>query len=226
MNNPSCINPSEVSDVECFELIRQGKWCNANVYRFEKSNRVLVRKGFCFRSFLIRWSIGVFLTRRETRALQKLSGVSGIPCEVKRCYAYCLHYRYMDGETLGSISNQQRKLPVSYFIEAEKLLAEMHGRKIVHLDLRRGDNWIVRSCGKPGIIDFQSAIPVALLPRNLQQKLCDIDYSGLYKFWDRLCDEPLDLERQALLDRVNRVRKFWVFKGYAFQKFKSKRVAG
>ena len=228
MNRTTSTNPQEhpfegMTDVGWFELMRQGKWANANVYRFKKSDQDLVRKGFCFRSFLIRWSIGIFLTRREARALRKLSGVSGIPDEVKQCCAYCLRYRYMDGETLGSVSNQKKKLPRSYFLEAEKLLAEMHSRQIAHLDLRRGDNWIVRTDGKPGIIDFQSAILITLLPEKLQQKLYDIDYSGLYKFWNRLCEEPLDPERQALLNRVNRTRKLWIFKGYAFQKSKSQK---
>jgi len=207
-------------DIEWSELMHQGKWANANVYRFRKKGQCLVRKGFCFRSFLIRWSIGTFLTHREARALRKLSGISGIPDEVRQCCAYCLRYRYMDGETLGSLSNQKKKLPQNYFLEAEKLLTEMHSRKIVHLDLRRGDNWIVRTDGNPGIIDFQSATLIAFLPEKLQQKLYDIDYSGLYKFWVRLCEEPLDPERQALLNRVNRTRKLWIFKGYAFQKFK------
>lgn len=213
----------EMTDVEWFELMHQGKWANANVYRFSKSGRILVRKGFCLRSFLVRWSIGVFLTRREAAVLRKLSGEPGIPDEIKQCCAYCLRYRYMDGETLGSVSNQNKKLPQSYFLEAEKLLAKMHQRRIAHLDLRRGDNWIVRADGKPGIIDFQSAILIPLLPEKLQQKLYDIDYSGLYKFWVRLCDKPLDPERQALLDRVNRTRKLWIFKGYAFQKSKSQK---
>lgn len=214
----------EMTDVEWFELMHQGKWANANVYRFSKSGRDLVRKGFCFRPFLVRWSIGAFLTRREAKALRRLSGVPGIPHEIKQCCAYCLRYRYMDGETLGQVSNQKKKLPESYFLEAEKLLVEMHSRKIAHLDLRRGDNWIVRADGKPGIIDFQSATRIVLLPKKLQQKLYAIDYSGLYKFWSRLCEEPLDPERQAVLGRVNRTRKLWIFKGYAFQKALQKRV--
>ncbi len=213
----------ERTDVEWFELMHPGKWANANVYRFNKSGRNMVRKGFCLRSFWIRWSIGFLLTRREAAALRRLSGVSGIPDEVKQCCAYCLRYRYMDGETLGSISSQKKKLPKSYFLEAEKLLAEMHHRRIAHLDLRRGTNWIVRADGKPGIIDFQSATLITLLPEKLQQKLYDIDYSGLYKFWNRLCEEPLDPERQALLDRVSQMRKLWIFKGYAFQKLRSRK---
>lgn len=214
-------NPFEgMTDVQWFELMHQGKWANANVYQFKKLDRILVRKGFCFRSFLIRWSIGTLLTRREATALRRLSGIAGIPDEVKQCCAYCLRYRYMDGETLGTVSNQKKKLPRSYFLEAEKLLEEMHSRQIAHLDLRRGDNWIVRADGKPGIIDFQSAILITLLPEKLQQKLYDIDRSGLYKFWNRLCEEPLNPERQALLDRVNRTRKLWIFKGYFFKKLK------
>ncbi len=208
------------TDVEWFELMHKGKWANANVYRFCRKGHCLVRKGFCLRSFFVRWSLGFLLTGREAVALRRLSGIPGVPEEIHRCSAFALRYRYMKGKTLGAIGKTKRLLPKSYFIEAEKLLAKIHDRKMVHLDLRRGDNWIVQPDGKPGIIDFQSMVSVGLLPRNLQQKLYDIDYSGLYKFWVRLCEEPLDPERQTLLDRVNRTRKLWIFKGYAFQKLK------
>lgn len=212
-----------MAEVEWFELMRKGKWANANVYRFCRGDNCLVRKGFCFRSFLVRWSLGSFLTWRETVALHRLSGIPGVPENIKRCSAFALRYRYMKGRTLGDVVNRKQHLQKSYFLEAEKLLAKIHERKMVHLDLRRGDNWIVQPDGNPGIIDFQSTVSVGLLPQKLQEKLYAIDYSGLYKLWKKTCEEELDPERQALLDRVNRGRRFWILKGYAFQKRRKKR---
>jgi len=214
---------NQLADNEFLELLHQGKWANADIYRVEKDGVQSVWKGFSFRSVWIRWTVGLILTHREVRILKKLNHISGIPSEVKRQRVYCFEYNYLEGTTIGTISNQQKKLSKSYFLEAEKLLEKMHAQHIVHLDLRRGENWLVQPNNKPSIIDFQSAAQIKILPKALQQKLYNIDYSGLYKFWDRLCEEPLTPERQELLDRVNRMRKFWFMKGYALNKLRKKR---
>jgi hypothetical protein len=204
-------------------LLHFGKWANANVYLFCKENQWFVRKGFCMRSFMVRWTIGIFLTWREAVALRRLSAVAGVPAKIKRCSPFSLRYQYLEGETLSSIRRKKEWLPKSYFLEAESILTEIHKRKMVHLDLRRASNWVVQRDGKPGIIDFQSMISVALLPHKLQAKLFNIDYSGLYKLWKKMCKEPLDPERQVLLNKVNRMRRFWIFKGYLFQKLTAKK---
>jgi hypothetical protein len=203
---------------EQISLLHGGKWANANVYLFCKENQCFVRKGFCLRSFMVRWTIGVFLTWREVIALRRLSGVSGVPAKIQRCSPFSLRYQYLSGETISSMRNKKECLPKSYFLEAENLLTKIHKLKMVHLDLRRAANWIVQQDGKPGIIDFQSMLSVSLLPRRLQEKLFYIDYSGLYKLWGKTCEEQLDPERQALLDQVNRMRRYWIFKGYWLQK--------
>ena len=210
-------------DNEFLELLHQGKWANADIYHIQKKGTRSVWKGFSFRSFWIRWTVGLILTHREVKILKKLNHIQGIPSEVKQQCVYCFEYTYLEGTTIGTISNQQKKLPKSYFLEAEKLLEKMHAQHIVHLDLRRGENWLVQPNNKPAIIDFQSAVQIKILPKALQQKLYDIDYSGLYKFWIRLCEEPLTPERQELLDRVNKMRKFWLMRGYAFKKMRKKK---
>ena len=225
MPNTGKIPCIDVDDAEGLELMREGKWGNASLYRFRTQGHWRVCKGFGRRAFWVRWTFGVFLTRREFAILRRLAGIAGVPSEARRCCPYSLCYRYIEGETVGTVSGQKGRLPVAFFIKAEKLLAEMHDRKVAHLDLRRGTNWLVRPGNKPAIIDFQSAILVGWLPGWLRRRLYDIDRSGLYKFWDRLCDEPLGPERQALLARINRVRKFWVLRGYAFEKARKRKAA-
>jgi predicted Ser/Thr protein kinase len=87
----------------------------------------------------------------------------------------------------------------------------MHEKGVVHLDLRRGTNWIVQPDGSPGIIDFQSALLVNLLPKRLKNFLFSIDYSGLYKMWNKKCVQALDPERQKIIHRINRLRRLWIF---------------
>ncbi len=212
----------EIPDVESYELIHRGKWANADVYRVWQGQVPLIYKGFGSRSFWVRWTIGRFLTWREVSMLQKLSGIPGIPRITQRSNPYSLCYHYMEGETLSSKVKGGTRLPKRYFLEAEALLDEIHRRGVVHLDLRRGANWMVSPDGGAGIIDFQSAFSIEKLPKFLRKKLCDIDYSGAYKLWERYCEEDLDPQRKTLLDRVNQHRKLWVFRGYILQNRKKK----
>ena len=64
-----------------FECIRQGKWCNANLYQVELCGQQLVVKEFYSRHPLVRFTIGRFLIsavnrkqcHRQTRPLNRLS---------------------------------------------------------------------------------------------------------------------------------------------------------
>ncbi len=211
---------TEIREVQESDILHRGKWANADVYRVCKGGKTLVYKGFDERSWAVRWTIGLFLTRREIKFLQKLDGLSGIPGKVQQCAPFAFFCEYLDGEPLGIKKQRGERLPLEYFVRAENLLHEIHRRKVVHLDLRRGNNWMVCSDGMLAVIDFQSALNVAWLPEFIRSKLFEIDLSGLYKLWKNSCEQPLDPPRQALLMRVNSLRKLWVFRGYAFQKSK------
>lgn len=205
------------------KLLHKGKWANADVYRLEYDGKTMIYKGFDNRSFLVRWTIGVLLTRRETKKLLQLAEIEGIPGDVERCSKFAFRSDFIEGETLGMLYGKKEHVSIEYFLQAERLLKEMHKKGIVHLDLRRGTNWMIDAEGKPAIIDFQSALNIACLPRFLRRKLYEVDYSGLYKLWDKVCEAPLDDNRRKLLDRVNRSRKFWIFQGYVLQQRSKKK---
>jgi RIO-like serine/threonine protein kinase len=208
----------QIKGVDELKLLHQGKWANADVYRFRKAGALRVLKTFSKRTLWIRWTLGVLFTWRESSALHRMEGIDGVPADVQKNRAFSLHYRYMEGITLATYMGKHGALPRAYFEAAEKLLAQIHERNLVHLDLRRGENWIVAPDGKPGIIDFQSMISIRFLPKAIRNWLFEIDYSGVYKFWKKGCEEPLDEERKKRAEQINRLRKFWIFQGYAFEK--------
>jgi RIO-like serine/threonine protein kinase len=197
------------------ELLDAGAWANAKVLRYRSGGEWFVLKSFQERSWFVRWTIGVLLTWRELRALRRLEGLSNIPQACRRVSYCALSMRYIEGEPLGAYRAGKRRLPEAYFIAAEQALESIHRRKLVHLDLRRGNNWFVSAGGDPVIIDFQSALGVDRFPPALRDFLFDIDLSGLYKMWDRLCEQPLDAQRRGVLKRVNRRRRLWFVRGYA-----------
>jgi len=204
-------------------LLNRGKAGNADVYRVEEDGAQWVIKTFADKSPAIRATIGRFLVAREARILSELSGLAGIPAGIERLSAHALRYRYVPGKTLGAEKKAGRKLPEGYWLDAEKTLEGMHRRRIVHLDLRRGENWLVSDDGAPYVIDFQSALRIDWMPAALRRRAFLIDYSGLYKLWDANGATPLPPDRRELLDRVNRVRKLWIFEGYAIEKARKRR---
>jgi len=115
---------------------------------------------------------------------------------------------------LGSRQADPRLLTTAFFEELERLVGRMHARGIAHLDIRAAKNILVTDRGEPLILDFQSNVRLDGLPRFLRDLLVDIDRSGIYKHWARRVPGSLGEERTRLLERMNRLRRFWFFKGY------------
>lgn len=191
-------------------MIHKGSWTNADVFLYSQDHCQWVEKGFEAKHPVVRWTIGILLTQRELFISKQLKGLTGIPIGYTRKSLCALTYNYMDGMVL-STKSLDHALPVDYFIACEKLLRNIHGKGVVHLDLRRAGNWIIQPDGSPGIIDFQSAFLVNLLPGRLKKFLFSIDYSGLYKTWNQKCVQGLDPNREKIFHRINRLRRFWIF---------------
>lgn len=192
------------------QLIHKGSWANADVFLCSQDQDQWVEKGFAGKNILVRCTIGIILTQRELVIAERLQGLAGIPMGYTRKSFCTLTYNYMDGMVLGA-RDLDHAVSVDYFTACEKLLHAMHGKGVVHLDLRRGSNWIIQPDGSPGIIDFQSSLLVNLLPGLIKNFLFSIDYSGLYKMWNRKCVEGLDPDRKKIFHRINRLRRLWIF---------------
>lgn len=192
------------------QLIHKGNWGNADVFLCSQGQAQWVEKGFEDKNILVRWTIGIILTQRELLISTRLKDLAGIPQGYTRKSLYTLTYNYMDGIVLG-VRYLNHALPVDYFTACERLLHSIHERGVVHLDLRRGNNWIVQPDGSPGIIDFQSSLLVNLLPGPLKKFLFSIDYSGLYKMWRQKCIEELDTDRKKIFNKINKLRRLWIF---------------
>jgi predicted Ser/Thr protein kinase len=99
----------------------------------------------------LRW-LARSLLRREARALRKLAGIEGF-AEIIRLDKDSLTRSFLDGEPM------QRGKPSDpvYFKSAAQLIRTMHRAGIVHNDLAKEPNFLVRPDGRPAILDFQIA---------------------------------------------------------------------
>ena len=84
----------------------------------------------------------------------------------------------------------------------------------MHLDLRSLTNVIIDPEGNPGIIDVQSAVVTDHLARFIARTLRAIDLSGACKKWQQFQPGAMGSVRRDFFLRINRIRRWWVFKGY------------
>ena len=195
------------------ELLRDGRWANAQVYRVEFNGRAWVVKDFASRRFWVRHTIGRFLLGRELRALQRLAGIDGVPQNAFRIDRNAIATEFIPGVTLGKVETEV--MSPAFFADLERLLDAVHARGIVHLDTRGTGNMLRRPDGKPALIDFQASLSTRHLPRRWRRWLDDLDMTGVYKKWLQHDPDSMGPARRALYERMTRRRRLWIARGYA-----------
>jgi hypothetical protein len=194
------------------KLLRDGRFANARVERAHIGGVDWIFKDFSSRAFFVRHTVGRFLLGRELRALRRLEGLPGIPSQAFRVDALAMAARFVPGRALSDMPNGP--VATEYLLALEALLRQVHARGLVHLDTRGGGNLLIGPDGAPGIIDFQAALSTRWMPGAMRRWLEDMDLSGIYKKWQRWQPDTLGDERLALLDRLNRWRRWWFLRGY------------
>lgn len=194
------------------ELLHKGRWGNADVSLFRKGGEDWVVKDFLPCPPVTRSVWGTWMVGRELSAIWKLAGIPGFPQDAFRLDRFAFAYRFVPGDEIGIAAPDF--LTYGFFERLENLVGKMHAQGIAHLDIRAAKNILVSERGEPFILDFQSHVSLDGLPRSLRALLVDVDRSGVYKHWDRRFPGGLGEERTKLLERMNRLRRFWILKGY------------
>lgn len=200
-----------LQDARC-ALLKDGKHMNATVWRVRHDYADWVVKDFSRRSWFVRWTVGRLLVGHESRVLRRLAGMDGIPQRVFRIDALAFAMLYFDGWELPSAPCEI--LGPQALERVEALVRQLHGRGIVHLDLRNTRNMMLGRDGSPFLLDFQSALYIGWLPRRAQDFFKRIDLSGVYKFWLRRFPDSLGNERAGILRWQLRLRNLWPFRSY------------
>lgn len=203
------------------KLLRDGRTANAVVMKIEAAGRTWTVKDFSSRPWFVRWFIAPVLLSRELAFLNRLEGVDGIADSAFRIDRYAIAVQFMPGESIGK--RVKERITPDFLEKLEALVDAMHARGVVHLDLRGLGNVMIRPDDTPGIIDFQSSLFTDRMPRGLRKILEDFDFSGVLKKWAKYQPEAMGDARKAELERINKVRRFWVFRGYFGMKKKKRR---
>lgn len=194
-------------------VLARGRWANADLFLFDKGDTTWVIKDFSPCRLPVRYTLGIFMVRRELLALKRLQGIPGIAREPFRLNPFAVAYHYIPGTTLKE-SRRSGDITPDFFRALEEIVLRMHERAIVHLDIRYMRNILITPDGSPAILDFQSSLALERIPRMFHGLLKAVDLSGVYKCWQKVCPGTIDAERLALLEAVQKKRSLWVFKGY------------
>ncbi len=201
-------------------LLNLGRFANATVFEYKSNNLNLTIKDFSGSPWLIRNTLGKLFINSEYKALLKLKDNPSIAKNIKRISKYTISFDYIEGKALKYFDNMS--IEKNFFLELENNINLIHKKNIVHLDLRNLGNIIVGKNGYPYIIDFQSAISTKFLNNKLKNILNLSDLTGVYKGWNFKCIEPLDQSRLNTLEKFNKLRKIWIFKGYPLTRLMKK----
>ena len=93
-----------------------------------------------------------YLARRESRGLQAVSGIEGVP-QLIRADRKGLLRTWSDGLPL----NIAKPNDAEWYRDAHRLLREMRMRGVTHNDLAKPQNWLITPDGRAAVIDFQLA---------------------------------------------------------------------
>ena len=136
-----------------------------------------------------------------------------------------------DGEVLVRSWIEGRPMQVArprdpdYFRQANALVRRIHGAGVIHNDLAKEPNWLVRDDGRPALIDFQ----LAWAPRRrgrLFRALAREDLRHLLKHKRYYCADRLTARQRAILARPGPLSRVWMKFGKPVYLFVTRRLLG
>ena len=201
------------------ELLHRGGAFNADVFLVTEADGARhVEKDFSGRAWIVRNTVGRFLIAREAAFLRRLAGTGIVPSGVGRVSPFRLRESFCEGGTLrphmwfGKTPREKPgDIPREFFEALEAGVREVHGLRIVHLDLHNGRNIMVAPGFRPVLIDWQSALSTAFAAPPLRRALERIDLAGVYKFWENIRPGEIDAGKRGMLRGVMSARRrFWI----------------
>jgi predicted Ser/Thr protein kinase len=190
--------------------LTEGTFGKPDLNQVEVEGRSLMIKDVRRKSFLIRWTLGLWLIQKEWSIYSRLAGLKGIPQPVGRIDRFAFAMEFIRGRSIL----RGEPLPSSFFPALEDVLREVHRKGVVHMDLRHKGNILVSEKGEPFLIDFNSSFAFkekGFLRRFLFPLLRWVDYGGLLKLKARVSPSSMTPGELAFLKRFDWLRRLWIF---------------
>lgn len=144
------------------------------------------------------------LLRREATGLRALEGIDGMP-RLLRCNAAQLARSYVAGMPM----HIAKPTAPAYFRSAMRLLRRMHRAGVVHNDLAKEPNLLVREDGSAAFIDFQLA-GVSRARGRVFRMAAREDIRHLLKHKRTYCPQELTTRELDILSRPSAFSRAWM----------------
>jgi RIO-like serine/threonine protein kinase len=158
------------------------------------------------------------LARREARALERLSGLAGIP-RLLRAKPPLVIREWIAGDPM----HRAGAVNPAYFREALHIVRRMHARRLVHNDLAKEPNWLVTPVGYPAIVDFQLSMCVRGRGRLFRMLAYD-DLRHLFKHKRTYVPSRLTARQRRVLASPSLVSRSWQATGKPLYLFLTRRL--
>jgi tRNA A-37 threonylcarbamoyl transferase component Bud32 len=194
-------------------VLRKGGWGKADITVVDHQGRPAILKDFSGKTWPVRL-FGRLQIAREVRALARLSGVAGIPCCLGTVGRTALLMERIEGVQITSWCRGRQSGMAMMFDSLAHLVDAMHARGVAHADLRKRDNILVDTAGRPSIIDFNASFcfaPHGAGARTLFPLLRAVDRGAILKWKARLAPaliSPAERRRHRLMSLL---RRLWIF---------------
>lgn len=168
-----------------------------------------ILKDYRTKNLVTRGLIAPALVRREFAILRRLEGLPGIPRAIRIVEKRALLLERIDGKPIHKY--KAGELPDEVYARLVALVRAMHGRGVVHLDLRQKKNIFITPDGRPYLLDFANALTKSGAARAIWGTLVRVDESALLKFKDRNFPHLMTDEDREAVRKHKFLRRFWVF---------------
>lgn len=165
-------------------------------------NEVIIVRDTGTARWWLRW-LARGLLRREARALACLAELPGIPALIA-VSGDRLQREYI----VGTPMHRARPAEPGYFAAALRIVRRMHCAGIVHNDLAKEPNFLVRPDGAPAIVDFQLAMRFRRR-RQLFRYLAYEDLRHVLKHKRTYCPEALTARERRILAAPGPASRIW-----------------
>jgi hypothetical protein len=127
-------------------------WAVTGFYQNDRGERAVLKMGRTepFAGLPLEF-IGRFLCRREIRFYNALRELPNVPPILGTVGATGFLHAYVEGHPLS----KDRPVPDRFFDDLERLISDIHARRIAYVDANKPENILLGDDGRPHLIDFQ-----------------------------------------------------------------------
>jgi predicted Ser/Thr protein kinase len=160
------------------------------------------------------------LLHREASALALLTDMEGF-AQLIRLERDCLMRSFLDGEPM----QYGKPVDPAYFKHAARLVRRMHRAGVVHNDLAKEPNFLVRPDGQPAIVDFQLAW-ISAQRSKLFRVAAREDLRHLLKHKRTYCPQQLTTRERTILANPSFAALAWSKTVKPVYRFVTRRIFG